>query len=232
MIEKRLPVLSSQTRLSSGLMNHIIGRIEYAAQLILKYTPIGSLSVLVEKTAFGTSISTLKRIGGGTTVDNRGGLSGIGVGPGGMGFGPSGPGYGPGGSGGGPTLDDELTDSGYSYDPNTNTISNAPLNEPIETNPAMFGTPGATKTLTVVFNTGLPALDPNGNPYSIRYTLTINHAGQWFFGGAVSGFTEFKVGVTILQSVRSSTASAMITVRPLNWMTGGTVGFSLGAEPL
>ena len=67
MIRPRLPKLASGTRLTTNLVNDIINRTEYAADLLRQYKLTAGNGMYVEPHYDGTRVSYLQPVGGGTT---------------------------------------------------------------------------------------------------------------------------------------------------------------------
>jgi hypothetical protein len=65
MIRPRLSKIASGTRLTADLINYIINRIEYAADLLRQYKLIAGTEMYVETHYDGTRVSYLKPVGGG-----------------------------------------------------------------------------------------------------------------------------------------------------------------------
>lgn len=67
MIRPRLPKVSSGTRLTTNLVNNIINRTEYAADLLRQYKLVAGTEMYVEPHYDGTRVSYLQPVGGGAT---------------------------------------------------------------------------------------------------------------------------------------------------------------------
>ena len=67
MIRPRLPKVASGTRLTTDLVNGIINRTEYAADLLRQYKLVAGNGMYVEPHYDGTRVSYLQPVGGGTT---------------------------------------------------------------------------------------------------------------------------------------------------------------------
>jgi len=65
MIRPRLPKVASGTRLTTNLVNGIINRTEYAADLLRQYKLIAGTEMYVEPHYDGTRVSYLQQVGGG-----------------------------------------------------------------------------------------------------------------------------------------------------------------------
>ena len=68
MIRPRLPKLASGTRLTTNLVNDIINRTEYAADLLRQYKLIAGNGMYVEPHYDGTRISYLQQVAGGASA--------------------------------------------------------------------------------------------------------------------------------------------------------------------
>lgn len=67
MIRPRLPRVASGTRLTTNLVNGIINRTEYAADLLRQYKLVAGTEMYVEPHYDGTRVSYLQPVGGGAT---------------------------------------------------------------------------------------------------------------------------------------------------------------------
>ena len=67
MISPRLSKVVSGTRLTTGLINSMIKRTEYAADLLQQYKLIAGNQMYIEPHYDGTRVSYLQPVGGGTT---------------------------------------------------------------------------------------------------------------------------------------------------------------------
>ena len=67
MIRPRLPKIASGTRLTTNLVNEIINRTEYAADLLRQYKLVAGNGMYVEPHYDGTRVSYLQPVGGGAT---------------------------------------------------------------------------------------------------------------------------------------------------------------------
>jgi len=70
MIRSRLPKVASGTRLTTNLVNGIINRTEYAADLLRQYKLVAGAEMYVEPHYDGTRISYFYPVGGGATPSN------------------------------------------------------------------------------------------------------------------------------------------------------------------
>lgn len=68
MIRPRLPKLASGTRLTTNLVNDIINRTEYAADLLRQYKLIAGNGMYVEPHYDGTRVSYLQQVAGGASA--------------------------------------------------------------------------------------------------------------------------------------------------------------------
>jgi len=75
MIREKLSLVSNGDRLTIGLINKIINRIEYAASLLAQYKVVAGSEVYVEPHFDGTRISFYRPVGGGASPSFRGGIA-------------------------------------------------------------------------------------------------------------------------------------------------------------